>query len=155
MGMMKFASIAAVAALAAAGCATAPAPAPAQAAWITPTQAIVLAADAAPSGVPGKFALHVQATGTQDGFVYLNSQLDYRDQRNLTIAVSPRAARSMEQKLGMSPLDFYKDKDILVSGLAYRTKIVFSMGGRPTGKYYYQTQVRVVDPAQVEIRSGG
>lgn len=141
-------------ALAAAGCATSPAPArvPVQPGWITPAEAIQRAADAAPRGVPGIFAMHVQATGTQDGYAYLNSELDYRDQRNLTIAVSPGAARAMAAKLGMSPLEYYKGKDILVHGSAYRTKIGITFGHRYTGKYYYQTHVRVADPAQIEVR---
>lgn len=58
----------------------------------------------------------------------------------------------MEAKLGVSPLDYYKGKDILVHGSAYRTKISITMGHRYTGKYYYQTHVRVADPAQVEVR---
>ncbi|HEU5019901.1 MAG TPA: hypothetical protein VFT69_18230 [Pseudolabrys sp.] len=141
-------------ALAAASCATSPAPArvPVQPGWIAPAEAIQRAAEAAPSGVPGIFAMHVQATGTQDGYAYLNSELDYRDQRNLTVAISPNAAKAMEAKLGVSPLDYYKGKDILVHGSAYRTKISITMGHRYTGKYYYQTHVRVADPAQVEVR---
>jgi hypothetical protein len=142
-------------AVAAAGCATSPAPAPAptQAGWIAPAEAIQRAAEAAPAGVPGTYALHVQATGTQDGYAYLNSELDYRDQRNLTVAISPSTARAMEANLGASPLDYYKGKDILVHGSAYRTKISITFGHRYTGKYYYQTHVRVVDPAQIEVRN--
>jgi hypothetical protein len=150
-----FAALAAAGlALAAAGCATSPAPVrvPVQPGWIAPAEAIQRAAEAAPTGVPGIFAMHVQATGTQDGCAYLNSELDYRDQRNLTVAISPNAAKAMAAKLGASPLDYYKGKVILVHGSAYRTKIRITVDHRYTGKYYYQTHVRVMDPAQVEVR---
>lgn len=34
------------------------------------------------------------------------------------------------------------------------TKIFFIHNGRVTEKYYYQTQVRVIDPAQIEWAEG-
>lgn len=71
------------------------------AAWISPEEAVHLAAKAAPEGVPGIFALRVQATGTQSGRFYLNSELDYRDQRNLTIALGPQVAVQLAERLGL------------------------------------------------------
>lgn len=126
-----------------------------QSQWIQPVQAVLLAAEAAPGGVKGVFALQVQATGTQDNFTYLNSELDYRDQRNLTIAVTPAAARKLETQLGADPLVALKGKRILVRGVAARTRIVFVSDGRPTDKYYYQTHVRVTDPKQITFQSEG
>jgi len=126
-----------------------------QSQWIQPAQAVQLAAEAAPNGVSGVFALRVQATGTQDDFTYLNSELDYRDQRNLTIAIAPTAARQLETQLGANPLVALKGKRILVNGVATRAKIVFLSDGKPTDKYYYQTHVRVTDPKQIAIRPEG
>jgi len=37
---------------------------------------------------------------------------------------------------------------------AVRTRIDFTSGGRPTGKYYYQTHVVVTDPAQIALVGG-
>lgn len=127
-------------------------PAPGASQWVQPVQAVQLAAEAAPGTVPGRFALRVQATGTQDGFTYLNSELDYRDQRNLTIAVAPSAARQLERQFGSHPLVALKGKRILVDGAAARTKIVFFDDGKPTDKYYYQTHVRVTDPRQITVQ---
>lgn len=119
--------------------------------WITPEQAVFLAAHAAPAGVEGTFAMKVQATGTQSRQTYLNSELDYRDQRNLTIAITPRAARQLALRLGEDPLVGLKGKDILVRGAAVRTQIHFFANGRMTEKYYYQTHVNVTNADQITV----
>lgn len=137
--------------LIASGCAST-SPAPGQSRWLQPTQAIQLAAEAAPGGVRGVFALQVQATGTQDGYTYLNSELDYRDQRNLTIEIAPGAAGQLETRLGAHPLVALKGKRILVNGVAARTKILFFADGKPTDKYYYQTHIQVTDPTQIVVQ---
>jgi hypothetical protein len=113
---------------------------------------VQLAAAAAPDGVRGVFALQVQGTGTQDGFAYLNSEIDYRDQRSLTIAITSSAAQQLEAKLGAPAIVALKGKRILVKGTATRTRIDFTTGGKPTGKYYYQTHVRVADPEQIQLQ---
>jgi len=135
------------------GCATAPRPAmtsPANA-WITPQQAVLLAANAAPDGVPGTFAMTVQATGTQNGRGFLNSELDYRDQRNLSVVLSPQAVQGLQERLGADPLVALQGKNILVTGSAARTRIAFIVDGVPTDKYYYQTHVNVTDASQLVI----
>lgn len=74
-----------------ANCASVPRGEPAgtsQAAWIAPHQAVLLAADAAPAGVEGTFALTVLGTGSQRDQLFLNSESDYRDQRSLTVAMA-------------------------------------------------------------------
>jgi len=119
---------------------------------VQPGQAVLLAAEAAPKGVPGVFVLQVQSTGEQGSFTYLNSELDYRDQRNLTVAITPAASRQLEGQLGAHPLIAFKGKRILVNGVATRTKIVFSANGKATDKYYFQTHVRVTDPAQITVQ---
>jgi len=136
-----------------AGCATTQ-PSDLAAPWINPVQAVQLAADAAPEGVPGTFAMRVRAAGTQSGFIYLNSELDYRDQRNLSIALTAKAARQLQDQLGSSPMIALKGKDILVTGRATRVKIVFYADGKLTDKYYYQTHVRVSDPKQIQLAGG-
>lgn len=138
-----------------AGCAstpTSPRAADPETAWISPRQAVFMAADAAPGGVDGTFAMHVQATGTQGGMTYLNSELDYRDPRNLTVAVTPQAAAQLAQRLGGPALAALKGRDILVRGAARRTKIWFFANGRVTDKYYYQTHVNVTDAEQITLR---
>ena len=115
-------------------------------------QAVQLAAEAAPDGVSGVFALQVKGTGTQDGFTYLNSELDYRDQRCLTIAISPGVAKQLETRFGAPVIVALKGRRILVDGIAARTRVDFITDDRPTGKYYYQTHVRVTNPEQIRIQ---
>ncbi|MGY1531546.1 hypothetical protein [Luteimonas sp. A649] len=91
----------------------------------------------------------------QSNYTYLNSELDYRDQRNLSIEITTFAARELEAQLGAHPLAALKGKRILVQGAAIRTKIVFFADGRPTDKYYYQTHVRVSDARQITIQPEG
>ena len=119
---------------------------------LTPEQSIQLAAKAAPEGVRGTFAMLVQATGTQNNRVFLNSELDYRDQRNLTISLTDRAARQLAKKLGADPLVALKGREIMVNSSAVRTKIFFVVDGRMTDKYYYQTHVNIADSDQITIQ---
>lgn len=116
---------------------------------MTPLDAIVRAADSAPRPVPGIFAMRVAATGRQSGRLYLNSERDYRDQRNLTIDIDPQVIPVLQKRYGASPDIYFRGKWIEVRGLAQRTKIDFLAYGRPTSKYYYQTHVRVADADQI------
>ena len=118
--------------------------------WIDPSHAIQLAAASPRLGVTGVFALTVKATG-KTSRVHLNSELDYRDQRNLSIAVEPAAADELAARLGAPPEIALKGKQILVAGTAKRTKIVFSADGKPTDKYYYQTHVVVTKASQIQV----
>ena len=132
-----------------AGCATDPRITPG-ARWIDPSQAVQLAAAAAPRGVSGVFALTVQATA-RPGPLYLNSERDYRDPRNLTAVVLPEAAAALAQRLHGEPERELRGRRILVAGQARRVRIDFVVDGRPSGKYYYQTHVVVSDAAQIQL----
>lgn len=118
--------------------------------WIDPGQAVLRAAGAPRLGVTGVFALTVKATGRTDR-VHLNSETDYRDPRNLSIAVTPEAAATLEAAMGAPPEIALRGKRILVSGTARRTRIDFTVDGKPTGKYYYQTHVRVTEASQIQV----
>lgn len=134
------------------GCATTPQPAAqARNAWITPPQAVLLAADAAPRGVHGTFSMRVQSTGTQGDQSFLNSEADYRDQRNLTVVLTRRATEELGERVGADPLVALKGRNILVTGAAIRTKIYFFVNGVMTDKYYYQTHVNVATANQVVV----
>ncbi|MCB1104984.1 MAG: hypothetical protein H7A44_06275 [Opitutaceae bacterium] len=116
---------------------------------ISPEQAVMAAAAAAPAGVDGVFTFTVQATGEDKGYVYLNSQADYRDQRNLSVEIPPAVRRELWRKFGADPIDYFKGKTIRVIGTAQRVKIWFNFGGYRTEKYYYQTHVMVRDADQI------
>lgn len=118
---------------------------------ITPQQAIERAAEAAPASVKGVFVMDVHATGRQNGNLYLNSQADYRDQRNLTIAIAPDVATTLQTKFGEVPDTFLVGKRIAVTGEAKRVTIWFLWNGVPTEKYYYQTHVELTAADQLQI----
>jgi hypothetical protein len=133
----------------ASGCTSAPSPHH-SAKWIDPSQAVQIAAASPRFGVTGVFALTVKATG-KTGRVHLNSEYDYRDQRNLSIALEPRASEELERIFGAPPEVALKGKRILVSGTAKRARIVFLVDGKPTDKYYYQTHVVVTQASQIQV----
>lgn len=140
----------ALAALALSGCASSSGPRASEA-WLDPVEAIQAAATAAPEGVPGTFDMVVRATGRQDGNIYLNSETDYRDQRNLTIAIPAKPARQLRERFGEEADRALIGKRIMVDGVARRVRIGFTYNGRPTDKYYYQTHVRLDDAAQLAV----
>lgn len=111
---------------------------------------IKAAADAAPRGVKGVYNFEIKASGTQRQWVYLNTELDYRDQRNITVALTPKVAAELTQAYGEPAEDFFLNKSIQVKGYASRVKILFN-SQRPMGKYYYQTHVPVNDTSQIKI----
>lgn len=123
------------------------------AAPMTARDAVFKAADAAPAGITGRFRMTIQAAGHQDGHVYLNTELDYRDQRNLSVDLCPMALDSMKAKFGDDLEHEFLGKEIEVRGMAHRVKITFLADGQPTDKYYYQTHLFVCSANQVALVS--
>lgn len=112
---------------------------------------IKAAADSAPKGVPGQYTLQIVATGSQGQYVYLNTEKDYRDQRAITVTLHPKVIAQLSARYGMPPQEYFINKAIVVNGIAQRVKIAFLSDGKPTGKYYYQTHVRVMDISQLKV----
>jgi len=133
-----------------AGCATSPKDV-ASPDWIEPGQAVLAAAAAPREGVTGTFVLTVKAVGRDRDHLFLNSEEDYRDPRNISIDILPDADAELTHSLGASADVALNGKRILVSGTARRTRIDFTTGNRPSGKYYYQTHVRVGRASQIQI----
>ena len=120
---------------------------------LTPEEAVIRAAQAAPGGVAGAFSFRIEAAALVGPTIILNSQSDYRDQRNLSVVVAPAVLAAPRQRYGGDLPGALRGKLILVNGVARRVRIDFVTDGRPTGKYYYQTHVRVLDPRQIRILS--
>jgi hypothetical protein len=116
-------------------------------------QIIKNAADSAPDGVQGIYTFTIQATGSQrgDSRIFLNTEIDYRDQRNISIALSFNAVRELIAATQQSPENYFKGKTIQVIGEAKRVKIHITTMGRRTGKYYYQTHIKVTDASQIKV----
>lgn len=119
---------------------------------LTETMALIAQTEAkAPEGVSGTFTFLIKASGERRGEVYLNSELDYRDRRSVTIVLTPTLAKMLTSKYGMSPEKYFVDKTIEVEGMAKRAKISFYSRGRMTDKYYFQTHVYVSSPEQIKL----
>ena len=114
---------------------------------------IALTEDKAPDGIKGTFQLAIKASGNQRGFIYLNTETDYRDRRNITIAIHPKLIDAFTQKYGESPELYFINKTIEVTGEAKRMKIFFFSMGQITKKYYFQTHIRVDSLNQIKVLS--
>lgn len=111
-----------------------------------------MAAEVAPQSVVATVSMQVRAVGSQEGITYLNSESDYRDQRNISIAISPAARIKIEAIFGGELSKVAYGKHILVNGAAKRVTIrFFDNNGQRSDKYYYQTQIFVSDPVQIKI----
>ncbi len=119
--------------------------------WIDPQEAIRAANDDPQHGVRGHFVMTVKAIGGQHDRTFLNSELDYRDQRNLTIVMKTSLVPEVERRLGV-PLKELKNRRIVVLGTARRARILFlDESGKPSGKYYFQTHVPVTSATQIDF----
>jgi len=148
---MRVASLVASAFLLA-SCQTGPAgPDLAAASGMSPQQAVMAAANAAPRGVPGDFALVVRRAEMVGPRFFLNSEADYRDQRNLSIAIEPHALTGMRDRFGKDFRAALMGAEIRVHGVARRTRIGIFENGKPTRLYYFQTHVSVDNASQITI----
>lgn len=122
---------------------------------LSPVQTVMFAAETAPEWLPGVFGLAVQGSGRgrgrEEGYVFLNSETDYRDPRSVTVRFTPDAATAYRARHGTDPDTALAGKTILVYGFARQVRIDFVRYGMPSGKYYYQTHIIVTDPDQVSI----
>jgi hypothetical protein len=127
---------------------------------IAPAEAVQLAAAAAPDqGVQGSFLVTVKASGEDKRRkrIYLNSELDYRDQRNLTVEIEQSAISGLEAKYGKDLKTYFIGKQILVAGTARRVTIYFgkprvsAVSGNLRNKYYFQTHLPVVSADQIVL----
>lgn len=125
-------------------------PAPASG-YIGNDQAVRAAQDDPASGISGTFALAVQAYGTENGHIYLNSERDYRHPLNITLDINAALRPQLEEHLGLE-LEQLRGRHLLVSGTARRVRIAFfDSAGRQSRKYYYQTHIAVSDVDQLRL----
>lgn len=119
---------------------------------LTPEQAVFAAAKAGPrSGVRGVFEMPVQRAEAVGRGFFLNSEPDYRDPRNLSVAIHPLALKAVRERFGEDLAQAFLGRTVRVSGRAEQVRIDFIDEGHRTGRYYYQTHVTIVDPRQIEL----
>jgi hypothetical protein len=105
--------------------------------------AAVAAAAAADGGIEGKFRLKVLSTGQDAGTLWLCSEVDYRDPRCLSVAIRGEARQALLERHGTQFGSFFRDRTIMIEGIARKKRVDFVSGGKPTGHYYFQTHVEV------------
>ena len=118
---------------------------------IAPALAVMAAADSAPRGYPGRFGFVVRRADMVGRRLFLNSYPDYRDQRNLSVAIAPSVLATLRAKHGDDLRAAFMGRSILDVGEARRERIDFTVAGRPSGKYYFQTHVAVTRVEQIQI----
>jgi hypothetical protein len=121
----------------------------ASAAILSPADAIRLS-EKRPAAF-GTYSFVVQATGSDRGWYYLNSEPDYRSPENLSVAISPLALRALEGTLGKDLAKVFQGKAIWVKGDARKVPIVLVIDGKPTNRGYYQHHVDVTRADQISL----
>ena len=112
---------------------------------------IALTEEAAPAGIKGVFKLSIKAAGIQNSGIYLNTELDYRDRRNVSVAIHPRTVNAFIKKYGTSPDLYFINKTVEVTGEAKRMIIDFYAMGKKTEKYYFQTHINITSLDQIKV----
>ncbi len=112
---------------------------------------IAQTAERAPAGIDGEFVLNIKATGQQGPRVYLNTELDYRDRRNVTVVLTPEVARYFATTPKASPLEYFLNKRLRIKGTAKQVTIWFFKDGERSEKYYYQTHINIDSHHQIEV----
>ena len=117
-------------------------------------QAVLLAGEGRKHDVVGLFVVPVRSTGKSGADVFLGSEDDYRDPKNLAVRVTPGAQREIEDLYGGDPLTMYEGMTLEVEGWIERVRIDFRQNGVPTGKFYYQTHLVVDRADQIAVIEG-
>ena len=104
-----------------------------------------------PEPVRGTFQIPIKATGSQNGVVYLNSNLDYREPTNITLALAPSTIESFSNTYHESPDSYFKNKTLEVTGKVERIRIYMYKNGKRTKKHYFQTHIRVTSIDQIRV----
>jgi ribosomal protein S13 len=120
---------------------------------LTPEETVLRAANAGAEGkgIRAVFSMPVQRANKVGPRYFLNSEKDYRDQRNLSVAIDKGAYRALRERYGKKLDLAFRGQRVRIYGVAHRVRIGFMVNGQRTGLYYYQTQVAVTDAGQIEI----
>ena len=118
---------------------------------IDPTQAIIYAAQSAPNGHTGTFGMQVRNIGGDSRRIYLNSELNYREQLNISVRMDIGVAQYLRRQYGNDWLNEIVGKQIEVEGEVERVVIWLNCNGERTDSYYYQTQIHVRRPEQFKV----
>ncbi len=112
------------------------------------------------AGVAAEFDIMVKEVGEKDGIFFLNTEEDYRDRNNLTIALKSDTTSTIldlnKARLTLAAVrKHFLGKRLIVRGVAKRIRIDFIANGEPTDKYYYQVHIRLTDKSHLRFMTAG
>lgn len=117
---------------------------------LTPSQVIVQARAAAPTGITGTFEMPVLAIELYSTSPRLHSERDHENGKALSIHVSEAAHRQLAARLGADYTRTLKGKRIRVTGTAKRFHVAsFAPGGTGTG--FEQTIVELDEASRLQV----
>lgn len=117
---------------------------------LTAWDAIVMSEQSAPAVVPGIFSLQIKNAARIGDTVYLNTEYDYRDRRNVSVVLTPRLLKEFAESYpDHQPEQYFLGRSIVVNGAASRQTIWFFSQGIQTEKYYFQTHIPIWQTAQI------
>jgi hypothetical protein len=105
----------------------------------------------APEGVKGTYQFFIKASGMRRGDVFLNTENDYRDRRNITLVLPKKLNSAFIKKYGSAPNRYFINKTVEVTGEVNRVIIDFISNGKPSGAYYFQTQLNIASLQQIKV----
>lgn len=100
---------------------------------------------------PSWVIMDVCAAGADGPRGFLNSRRDYRDRGSLNVELPVSVRRDLAERLGGDPIDVLRGQRIAVYGQARQVRINLLREGRRTGRYYFQTQLRLNAADLLEI----
>lgn len=116
---------------------------------LTPLQAIKLTSESESNTASGSFEFKVKSVDQYQRMMFLNSESDSKDQRNITVAIRPNAISQLAEINDGEAGEWFMNKKIRVIGEAQRQKIWVLHRNLNTGQYYYQTKIYVKSAEQI------
>lgn len=98
----------------------------------------------------GTFTLTVRSTGGDHEILFLNSERDFRDPRNLSPSLHPHAVEELKKLHGGDLAAFFAGRTIWVTGDAERVPVTLLKDGKVVGTYF-QHRIAVTDAGQISL----
>ena len=102
-------------------------------------------------GVLGTYQFQVKGANVVNGVLFLNSEDNYRDPKNLTVRCDETATRMLTLRFSGSPAMFLKGKCIQAVGRPIRVPVALVVDGEVSNRGYYQTHIRISNPEMLTM----
>lgn len=95
--------------------------------------------------------MDVCGSGEDGAHGFLNSVHDYRSRDSLNVELLPTVRSRLAERIGGDPVAALRGKRIMIYGPVRQVQIDLYNRGVPTGRYYFQTQMRLASASHLEI----